>query len=173
MKIDFVASPEGCKHATDKIKWYTSNMSVMQKRFVDRLLMSGYKVVQKEKQEAKGDSDISFVPQAKFTNTTKNVCRATLSISGKDVLFVEFGAGVHYNGALGSTPNPKGLELGYFIGSYPEQTHAGDDYWFYTDESGKSHFSQGTKAGMPMYLAAQYMRGHIGSIAREVFGTNG
>lgn len=34
------------------------------------------------------------------------------------MLFIEFGAGIHYNGSAGSSPHPKGNEFGYTIGSY-------------------------------------------------------
>ena len=44
---------------------------------------------------------------------------ATLVIAhGKDAVFMEFGAGVYFNGAVGSSPNPWGAGLGFTIGSY-------------------------------------------------------
>lgn len=173
MNIDLVLSPEGIDKAIKKLEWYKSNLRVMQQRFVDRLLQSGYRVVNRDKGKATGDSDTSFVPTVSIKRVSDNAVRGTLSISGKDVLFVEFGAGVHYNGALGSSPNPKGLEFGYFIGSYPNQQYAGEDYWFYKNENGERVMSHGTKAAMPMYNASQDIRGHFASIAREVFNTDG
>jgi hypothetical protein len=38
--------------------------------------------------------------------------------NGTDAVFMEFGAGVYYNGAVGSSPNPLGAVLGFTIGSY-------------------------------------------------------
>ena len=37
---------------------------------------------------------------------------------GEDAVWVEFGAGVHYNGSAGTSPHPKGSELGFTIGGY-------------------------------------------------------
>ena len=35
-----------------------------------------------------------------------------------DAMWVEFGAGVYHNGSAGSSPHPKGAELGFTIGGY-------------------------------------------------------
>ena len=37
---------------------------------------------------------------------------------GEDAVWVEFGAGVYHNGSVGSSPHPKGAELGFTIGGY-------------------------------------------------------
>lgn len=171
MNLNVVLSPDGIDKAIKELDQYKDLLRAKLNLFVSRLANNGYHVINERKQ-TEGDSDSSFAPTVRI-KTGRNTCRATVSISGRDVLFVEFGAGVHYNGSLGSSPNPKGLELGYYIGSYPQQKHAGEDFWFYQDESGKWQMSHGTKAGMPMYRAALSMRAHIASIAQEVFGSNG
>lgn len=38
--------------------------------------------------------------------------------AGEDAVWVEFGAGVYHNGSAGSSPHPKGSELGFTIGGY-------------------------------------------------------
>lgn len=38
--------------------------------------------------------------------------------AGEDAVWVEFGAGVYHNGSAGSSPHPKGAELGFTIGGY-------------------------------------------------------
>lgn len=171
MLINVTLSKSGIDKAVEKIEQYKSDLRYKLGIFVRRLTDAGYRVINEKKKNAGTDVDTSFSPVVVIKQSSRNVVRATLSISGKDVLFVEFGAGVHFNGSLGSSPNPKGLEHGYFIGSYPGQKHAGEDFWWYTDDFGMSRKSHGTKAAMPMYSASEYIRGHFASIAREVFGT--
>lgn len=90
--------------------------------------------------------------------------------NGTDAVFMEFGAGVFYNGGVGSSPNPWGAELGFVIGSY--STHKPDkEVWAYYDESGKIHLTHGTPASMPLYKAVQSVSKDIARIAKEVFSS--
>ena len=98
------------------------------------------------------------------------VMTATLRLRGEDVMFVEFGAGVHYNTPAGQSPHPLGVELGYTIGSYGHGQGA-NDYWYYTDDDGYMHQSYGTEATMPMWKADQEIRQKFASIAKQVFGS--
>ena len=86
---------------------------------------------------------------------------------GNDAVWVEFGAGVYHNGAVGSSPNPYGSELGFTIGSYG--TNGARDIWgFY--ENGELVLTHGTPAAMPLFHAVQDTIDEIQSIAKEVFG---
>lgn len=85
---------------------------------------------------------------------------------GEDAIWVEFGAGVHHNGAAGSSPNPWGSELGFTIGGYG--TKGVRDVWgFYED--GELILTHGTPAKMPLFHAVQDVIDDIGEIAKEIF----
>lgn len=87
--------------------------------------------------------------------------------SGKDAVFMEFGAGVLYNGAVGTSPNPLGSGLGLTIGSYGPN---GAKYtWGFVGEDGQTHLTHGVPASMPMYRATMAVVNNIVEIAREVF----
>ena len=43
------------------------------------------------------------------------------------------------------TSTPKAREYGMGVGSFPGQTHALNDYWWYRDKDGRLRFSQGTE----------------------------
>lgn len=87
--------------------------------------------------------------------------------SGRDVLFLEFGAGVRYGEG-----HPLNGELGMGPGTYPGQTHVPvPGYWWYTGEDGKSHYSVGNAPGMVMYLTGMELEREVERIAREVFST--
>lgn len=88
--------------------------------------------------------------------------------NGEDAVFMEFGAGVYYNGAVGSSPNPLGAGLGYTIGSYGKGNGA-KNVWGFKDESGQLHLTHGVPASMPMYKATMAVVNDIEQIAKEVF----
>ena len=89
--------------------------------------------------------------------------------NGTDAVFMEFGAGVYYNGAVGSSPNPWGADLGFTIGSYGKG-NGRKEVWAYYDGDGNIHLTHGTPASMPLYKAVQSVSKYIVNIAREVFG---
>lgn len=88
--------------------------------------------------------------------------------SGEDAVWAEFGAGVYYNGSAGTSPHPKGAELGYVIGGYGKGKGT-RQVWGYFDENGNLVLTRGTPASMPLYNALVRARSEIESIAREVF----
>ena len=90
--------------------------------------------------------------------------------NGKDAVFMEFGAGVYFNGAVGSSPNPWGTELGFTIGSYGFG-QGRKEVWGYKGDDGEIHLTHGAPASMPLYRAVQSVSRDIVKIAREVFST--
>ena len=88
---------------------------------------------------------------------------------GEDAVWCEFGSGVYHNGAVGSSPNPYGNDLGFTIGSYGKG-YGKKQAWGYYDEDGELVLTRGTPASMPMYNAAQEVLRKSVEIAREVFG---
>lgn len=101
--------------------------------------------------------------------SVKNDGNVTLVIaSGKDAVFMEFGAGVYFNGPAGSSPHPRGAELGFTIGSYGKGQGV-RNVWGFKDEDGVVHLSHGVPASMPMYRAMQSVIEDIAKIAQEVF----
>lgn len=87
--------------------------------------------------------------------------------NGADAVFVEFGAGVKNNGSVGTSPHPKGAELGFTIGSYGQGNGRKEVWGFY--EGGQLMLTYGTPASMPMYRGVKQACDHIAEIAREVF----
>lgn len=88
---------------------------------------------------------------------------------GSDAVFIEFGAGVSNNGEAGSSPHPKGGELGFVIGGYGKGKGK-QTVWGFRGEDGELHFTRGTPAAMPMYHAVQDACAVALDLAREVFG---
>jgi hypothetical protein len=89
---------------------------------------------------------------------------------GKDAVFMEFGAGVYYNGAAGSSPHPLGAGLGMTIGGYGKG-FGKREVWGYIGDDGELHLTHGAPASMPLYRAVQSVARDIVDIAREVFAS--
>jgi len=87
--------------------------------------------------------------------------------SGADAVFCEFGAGITHNGPVGSSPHPKGLELGMTIGSYGKGMGKRKVWGYYSEEG--LVLTRGTPATMPMYNAMQSVCQRFAEIAKEVF----
>lgn len=86
--------------------------------------------------------------------------------SGGSVFFIEFGAGVYYNGSEPyPEPRPDGI-VG--IGEYGQGKGQRKAWGFY-DAAGELVVTHGTPAAMPMYQASKKMREQILAMAREVF----
>lgn len=87
---------------------------------------------------------------------------------GDAVCFIEFGAGVYYNGG-GVYPNPlpAGIvgigEYGHRLGQF--------ETWHYTNAAGETVYTHGNEAYTPMYDASQEMQRQLTKIAQEVFGS--
>ena len=88
--------------------------------------------------------------------------------AGEDAVWVEFGAGVYHNGSVGSSPHPKGSELGFTIGGYGKGMGKRQTWGFYED--GELRLTHGTPAIMPMYNSVKAVCDEITDIAKEVFG---
>ena len=89
-----------------------------------------------------------------------------IAASGGSVFFIEFGAGVYFNGPEPyPEPRPAGVSR---IGEYG-QGKGKQNAWGYYDDGGNLILTHGTPAAMPMYHAERTMEQEIKRIAREVF----
>ena len=111
----------------------------------------------------KPDVDVTFSDNGKISVVVAN---------GEDAVWCEFGAGVYRNGSVGSSPHPRGNDLGFTIGSYGKGRGKQKVWGYYTDPESKTGLvlTHGTPASMPMYNAAQEVLRKSVEIAREVFG---
>jgi hypothetical protein len=165
-KISMTLSRSSINDAINELKAYKKELINKNEIFVRRLAELGIKVIDMRVQQSLGDSDDA--KSSVYVDSVGKITSAELHLTGSDVLFIEFGAGIYYN-----TPGQHPLEdkFGMGVGTYPGQTHAFDDYWFYTDEQGNTgQISYGTQATMPMYSASIEMYQEVTRIAREVFG---
>ena len=169
-------SVKGIEALKSQLLQYNDSLSIKCETLVSRLLQSGVEVSQ---------SKISESPLGKYVTVTTNIsadklgCKGILLAKGavkeqegyapfSILLAIEFGAGVHFN----PTPNPIiSSEFPYGVGTFPGQTHAYQDIWFYWDENTQEWKpTHGVKATMPMYNADMEIIKNVVKYAKEVFG---
>lgn len=155
---------------------YRDELPIKCKQLVSMLLKSGVEVA---------ETNISKSPLGKYVTVSTNIsadkmgCNGILLAKGQVkeqdgyepfsiLLAIEFGAGIHYN----PTPNPLiSSEFPYGVGTFPGQTHAYEDTWFYWDENSQEWKpTHGVKATMPMYSADMEIIQNVVKFAKEVFG---
>lgn len=91
-------------------------------------------------------------------------------VAGGNAVWIEFGTGVARNGMVGSSPHPKGDELGYTIGTYGQGKGADPDGWWYFDPvSNELKHTYGIQANMFLYRTAQELKKIAPDRAKEVF----
>lgn len=167
--------------AIDELNKYKESLNEKSAVFVSRLAELGIPIIDQRIAQAQGDSDPNHYTYI-TVNSFGSYSEARLVVEGRDILFFEFGAGVHYNGAAYTSDRISsdgfmngaeyhitgGEELGYTIGSYGDG-HGVNDFWFYTAETGESIMSHGTEATMPLHAATVEILTNIQQIAKEVF----
>lgn len=89
--------------------------------------------------------------------------QVTLTASGYDAVWVEFGAGIHYNLSVGDSPHEWGAELGMLIGEYGKK-QGRNHMWL-----SPNGVSRGTKAQMPLYNACVQTEEDAYEVIKEVF----
>lgn len=169
-------SVKGIEALKRQLLQYKDSLSIKCEKIVSRLLQSGVEVSQ---------ARINESPIGKYVTVTTNIsadkmgCKGILLAKGavkeqegyapfSILLAIEFGAGIHFN----PTPNPLiSSEFPYGVGTYPGQTHAYEDMWWYWDEDAQEWKpTHGVKATMPMYSADMEIIQNVVRTAKEVFG---
>lgn len=145
------------------------------KELVSRLLQSGVAVSKAKIDESPVGSYVKVTTDISADNMgCKGVLLAKGAVKESEgyapfsiLLAIEFGAGIHYN----PTPNPLiSSEFPYGVGTFPGQTHAFEDMWWYWDEDKQEWKpTHGIKATMPMYSADMEIIQNVVKIAKEVF----
>lgn len=152
--------------AIQEIRHYQNNLQRKVQIFVDRLAREGLQVVRSTMESIPDEEKGSYYTE--IVNTTNgDIIGAAVRLTGDQVLFIEFSAGIRYG--TSSYPLPSGDKYG--MGTYPGKGHWNDpNGWWYIDERGEKHHSYGNRAYMPMYHAEQSIIKQVRRIAKEVFG---
>ena len=170
-------SPQSIDIAIKEVRKYKEYLRKKTDELVKALAESGIPVIDEnmgaanytyDENGVRSGSDTSHYSYVKM-ESFGDVSRAKLIVEGKELLFIEFGAGVYYNGPAGTSPHPKGQEFGFLIGSYGAG-YGQRKVWGYYDDDGQLVLTHGVEATMPVLKASQEIIENYVSVARKVFG---
>lgn len=160
--IRFSISPKSLKSAIKELKAYKAEFGHKCDLVVQKLVEYGRQTAEERFAFAQydGEKDITV-------KIVKEGTKYMIVANGWAVAFIEFGAGVHYNGPDGHYPLPKPEGI-VGIGEYGFKMGRNDS-WTY-QEGNVRVVSYGNPAAMPMYFASVEMRQRLQDAVREVFG---
>lgn len=170
--INVQLSEAGIQQAIKEIDEWNKQFQERVREFAKRLADEGCHITQMKifanvSSEYKPDTVKVYADASPDGNLTYKV---SYYMEGREAIFIEFGAGVYYNGPLGSSRHPKAGDMNgdVTIGSWSFGPNgkglAGNDGWFYG-----GRYTHGTPTFMPMYSGAQELAQKIQTIAKEVF----
>lgn len=147
--------------AIEEIEAYQDEFSRKLESFMDALLSVGFTEASVRASSFMGDSEPASVTK-EYIVKSKDTLIATISLVGKDAIFIEFGSGIQFN----PVDHPLAGKLHYGPGTYPHQTHVPiPGFWYY----GGGKLSVGTEAKMPIYYAGEEIRNNAVQKALEIF----
>lgn len=159
--ITLELSPEGCAQAVKDLEAFKQRIATGAETLALNLAKRGEDVAKKQLatlQPAEPPFTIPDPGSVEFSvnaitegSSKKYQLLASSEVGNLDVLFLEFGTGVHFNGPAHQSPHPQGKEFNYLIGEYG-QGFGQNDFWYY--DGGKS---QGNEAVMFMQAAADML----------------
>lgn len=169
-KIEISLSPSSIRKAIKELEAKKQSFDEKQKEFVrmfaERIAEYAKNAFDNAEMDISPDGG-SRKPDVKVEIEERDGYTAIVA-KGSDAVWVEFGAGIYYNGSTGTSPHPKGEELSLTIGSYGKGYGNRNVWGFYDgDELILTH---GTPALMPLYNAVKQACEDIKDIAKEVFG---
>lgn len=160
-------SVSGIQKMIDEVNAYRDELLSKNELFKERLERIGLETIQTTMESVPDEERGSYYTEI-INNSSGEIAGAAIHLSGTQVLFIEFSAGITHG--TDSYPLPSGSKYG--MGTYPGQGHWDDPKgWWYIDERGEKHHSYGNRAYMPMYHAEQSIILAVRQIAKEVFGS--
>lgn len=182
MKVEISLNQKSVNHAIGQLKAYRDSLATKNEQFVYELLNLGISVAEEHAGgygkyitfSKKGKGGITTIGYLVGEDAQKIVAewdyygeRKTAVLS--PILLAEFGSAT-YAEALFDVG-------GVGQGTFPGQTHAFEDSWWYKewDENGKGEWKRGrgVTPTHPMYHAKMKMYEQIYNVARKVFRTDG
>lgn len=180
--IELELGTKGVGEVIKELRKYKLWIIRKNRSIVYHLMQVGWEAVQSSVKSAQTDDGYrSKSVDRKFdlpnTNFRGTVVEGHLIASSPNIMFLEFGAGIHYNTPVGTSPHPKSADYAgkigveTTIGSYNDigngYSRGQFDSWHYNGR--RVH---GTEAAMPMYNAWKYMKSRYVSIVREQLATS-
>ena len=184
-EITFKLSTDEIQRAIDDIKAYKADLVKKCATFVEELAYAGIVVAEHDQGEFSKYLTFGKRLQANKHGAVAIMYGVSPSVwqfwIGSDglvkaaeimpILMAEFGSGANASDAANLQNEEIATKLGLGRGTFPGQTHAFEDEWYWKDLKGEWHSSQGVTPTMPMFKALVAMKSQILQTAKKVFRT--
>jgi len=166
-RLKMKLTQQSIQETINALEKYKKELNEKQTQFMETLGKEGLTFLEVKLNEIPSLMKGNITCKMSLANSSKVI----IEMEGRQVAFIEFGAGMLYNAPIGGTRHPLGGELGYTIGSYnPESPNASDpNGWWYTDENGQSEHTYGTPTFAPLYNTEMDILVKCADIAKRVF----
>ncbi len=163
MKIPIALSEKSIGDAIKRLNQYKADLPRKIQALIDAMVAFG---------EDYAINEVGHVDTGETLETIRGYRNGSkgVIVAGGNIVWIEFGSGIRYNGPAGNSPHPKGTELGMVIGEYGLGHGADPNGWWYYGTDGQVHHTYGVPAGMPLWKTAQELRRVAPELAKEVFG---
>ena len=164
-------TPNDIDRVIKELEKYRDSLDDKTQIFIKRLSEVGIKALNAKLQSISPFYKGEDIDTSSEIHKLDNGWSATISMTGSQSVFIEFGAGVTFNAPKHQSLHPKGEELGLTIGSYNESSPnaTNPNGWWYKDKWGESQHTYGTPTFAPLYNSSIEMLEAIHGIAKEVF----
>ena len=163
--INMSLSQSSVQSVIKQLERYKKQIGTKNRTMVDRLGKLGEEYIKENALSSDNDPGTVSHKTESYGAWNTAVCR--VNWKGDGVTFIEFGAGVYFNGNPHGSPHPKGVQMGMTIGDYGY--HQGlKESWKKPD----GEWTHGTPAFMPAWRAINADDGvtkMVPDVAREVF----
>lgn len=165
MKINISLNTKSIDNAIAQIKLFQKNIVSKLDIVCERLAI----LIKEEAYERFINAEYDGVNNVEVTYTRTNN-GYVVTANGNAVLFIEFGAGVHYNGVGGSYPDNKPSGLAN-IGEYGKG-HGKNEAWgfYWGGNTNDLVVTRGNPPAAAMFYAKENAKQQIVKICKEVFG---
>lgn len=164
-KISLILSSEGVARVLQELQAYAQGLEKRVREFSRRLAELGAFEVEVNVSSL-GELDVQH-PVLEDISVVETPTGYQVKARGQDLLFVEYGTGVYYNGteSYPGTRPPEVFRIGEYGEGYGKRLR-----WFYQDEyTGEYVSTHGIESKHPVWDASMTMRDKIEEVAREVF----
>ncbi len=161
MNIDIALSPGSISVAIQKLKKFQKDLPRKINELIDKMTKFGEDYAINTLGHIDTGETLSSIIGYRNGNTG-------FIVAGGNAIWIEFGTGVTYNGAVGGSPHPLGEDLGMTIGTYGEGHGADENGWYYQDDDGTWKHTFGIQANMFMYRTAQALKAAFPNMVKEI-----
>lgn len=155
-----------------EIEQYQKGLEFKSRRFAERLAERGVEIarVKVAELDAIFTDELLESIHEEYKGSTPYGGIFAVVVSSTHAVFVEFGTGQRGSDTPYPYPLPEGVSWDYNVGKTIRQNKDGRYYWFYPDQNGQWHYTEGMPSRPFMYETTMELRQILVETAKEVFG---